>query len=53
LFLERLKIVDEWIAILLQVWEVMSSNLSLETIYPDISFCGFPQFLQADAVTVP
>jgi hypothetical protein len=43
----------EWLITLLRSWEAPGSNLSLETGYPDLGFCGFPQFLQVNAGIVP
>jgi hypothetical protein len=45
--------VVEWLTLLLHTWEVPGSNLSLETGYPDLRFCGFSQSLQVNAGIVP
>jgi hypothetical protein len=40
----------EWLALLLCILETQSSNIIAETGYPDKTFCGFPQSLQANSV---
>jgi hypothetical protein len=48
-----LNIVIEWLTLLLCIQEVLSSDLGLETGYPDRGFCAFPQYLQTDFGIVP
>jgi hypothetical protein len=38
---ETLNIVVKWLILLLCIQKVLSSNLGLETSYPEV-FCGFP-----------
>jgi hypothetical protein len=42
----------EWSS-LLHTWDVLTSNVGLETGYPAEDFHGFPQFLQANANIFP
>jgi hypothetical protein len=45
--------VAEWLKLPLFIWDVLGSNLSPETGYPDSGFRGFSQSLQAYAGIVP
>jgi hypothetical protein len=42
-------VVVDWLTILLLIQEVLGSNLGLETTYSDWGFCGFTQYLEANA----
>jgi hypothetical protein len=43
----------KWLTLLLCIWEISGSILSLDTIFLTEVFRGFPQFLQANAGIVP
>jgi hypothetical protein len=43
----------EWLTLLLGIQEVLGSNVSLGTSYPDWSFCGFIESLEANAEIEP
>jgi hypothetical protein len=45
-------ITAKWLPLLLHKWEVLGSNLGLETDYPEV-YCSSSQSLQANAGTGP
>jgi hypothetical protein len=51
--LQLLNVVVKWLTLLLRSWEVLNSNLGLETSYLGTDFHGFPQSLQVNSGKIP